>query len=100
MRSSITSALAASTFGISMADTQSSDAEIYDEVTDEQYRSIVGDRLENDDFIEDDDGSGYVDHGEDEWGGHESSEDEDDFEGEDEELRKGKLHIKYSSADN
>lgn len=82
-----------------MADTQSSDAEIYDEVTDEQYRSIVGDRLENDDFIEDDDGSGYVDHGEDEWGGHESSEDEDDFEGEDEELRKGKLHINDSPAD-
>ncbi|EJT49533.1 DNA polymerase alpha catalytic subunit [Trichosporon asahii var. asahii CBS 2479] len=52
---------------------KSSDAEIYDEVTDEQYRSIVGDRLENDDFIEDDDGSGYVDHGEDEWGGHEST---------------------------
>lgn len=60
-------------------------------MTDEQYRSIVGDRLEGDDFIEDDDGSGYVDHGEDEWGGHESSEDEDDFEGEDEELRKGEL---------
>lgn len=78
--------------GHSLADVQSTDAEIYDEVTDEQYRSIVGDRLENDDFIEDDDGSGYVDHGEDEWGTREdSSEDEDDFEGEDEELRKGKL---------
>lgn len=54
--------------------------------------------MENDDFIEDDDGSGYVDHGEDEWGGHESSEDEDDFEGEDEELRKGELPLDFVSA--
>jgi DNA polymerase alpha subunit A len=40
----------------------------------------------------DDDGSGYVDNGMDDWdgaGGEEESEDEDDFEGEDEELRRG-----------
>lgn len=55
----------------------------------------MGTRLQHDDFIEDDDGSGYVDHGEDDWDdgeGEESerkeSEDEDDFDGEDEELRK------------
>lgn len=46
-----------------------------------------------DDFIEDDDGSGYVDNGENDWGGGnddgEESEDEDAFEGEDEEFRKG-----------
>lgn len=61
-------------------------------MTDEQYTSIVGSRLEEDDFIVDDDGSGYVDNGMDDWGGgEEESEDEDDFEGEDEELRKGKM---------
>jgi hypothetical protein len=62
-------------------------------VTDEQYNAIVGDRLERDDFIVDDDGSGYVDNGVDEWeegrDEEEQSEDEDDFDGEDEELRKG-----------
>jgi hypothetical protein len=35
---------------------QPEDAELYDEVTDDQYRSIVGSRLERDDFIIDDDG--------------------------------------------
>ncbi|GMK53505.1 hypothetical protein CspeluHIS016_0100910 [Cutaneotrichosporon spelunceum] len=66
------------------------DSELYDEVTDEQYRSIVGSRLEQDDFIIDDDGSGYVDNGMDDWGGgdnEEDSDDEDAFEGEDEEYR-------------
>lgn len=56
-------------------------------------------RQARDDFIEDDDGSGYVDNGVDEWetngrgddDGSEESEDEDDFEGEDEELRRGEL---------
>ncbi|EIW68554.1 hypothetical protein TREMEDRAFT_31892 [Tremella mesenterica DSM 1558] len=69
------------------------DGEIYDTVSDEQYRSIVGDRLEKDDFIVDDDGNGYVDNGVDDWEDEreeESSEDEDHFEGEDEELRKAR----------
>lgn len=70
------------------------DSELYDEVTDEQYRSIVGSRLEQDDFIIDDDGSGYVDNGMDDWGGgedDEESDDEDAFDGEEEEYRKGEL---------
>jgi len=65
---------------------------VYDEVTQEQYKSIVGSREEEFDFIEDDDGSGYVDKGQgdfDEGDEEESSEDDDDFEGEDEELRQG-----------
>lgn len=64
-------------------------------MTDDQYRSIVGSRLEQDDFIIDDDGSGYIDNGMDDWPGansdEEESEDEDDFDGEDEELRRGQL---------
>ena len=45
----------------------SDDDAIYDEVSEDEYRSIVRGRLMDDDFIEDDDGSGYVDHGQDEW---------------------------------
>ncbi|KAF7370942.1 DNA polymerase [Mycena sanguinolenta] len=46
------------------------DAEIYDEVTEEQYRSIVRGRLQRDDFVEDDGVGGYVDNGQEEdWGG-------------------------------
>ncbi|WOO77500.1 DNA polymerase alpha catalytic subunit [Vanrija pseudolonga] len=70
------------------------DSELYDEVDDDEYRAIVGDRLARDDFIDDDDGSGYVDHGQDEWGGgggeEEESEDEDAFDGEDEELQRAR----------
>ncbi|OCF33996.1 DNA polymerase alpha subunit A [Kwoniella heveanensis BCC8398] len=70
------------------------DSELYDEVTDDQYRSIVGTRLEADDFIEDDDHGGYVDHGLEDWDGaeddEEDSEDEDAFEGEDEEFAKAR----------
>ena len=47
---------------------------IYDEVSEETYQSIVRGRMMEDDFIEDDDGSGYVDHGQDEWETREESE--------------------------
>lgn len=71
---------------------QPKDSDLYDEVPDEQYRAIVGSRLDQDDFIEDDGVGGYVDNGQDDWDEEdEESEDEDDFEGEDEELRKGEL---------
>ncbi|KAJ7230554.1 DNA polymerase family B-domain-containing protein [Mycena pura] len=46
------------------------DVAIYDEVTEEQYRSIVRGRLQRDDFVEDDGVGGYTDNGmEDDWGG-------------------------------
>ncbi|WWC58983.1 uncharacterized protein I303_101529 [Kwoniella dejecticola CBS 10117] len=70
-----------------------SESELYDEVTDDQYRSIVGDRLDADDFIEDDDHGGYVDNGMDDWDNgrdDDESEDEDAFEGEDEEFKKAR----------
>jgi DNA polymerase alpha subunit A len=69
-------------------------------VTEDQYRSIVGDRLEQADFIENDDGGDYVDHGQEEWEGQddEESEDEDDFEGEDEELRRGELSLSQDTS--
>lgn len=78
-----------------VTDRQPQDAEIYDEVTSDQYKSILGSRGGQDDFIVDDDGqgNGYLDDDseEEEQEREESSEDEDDFEGEDEELRKGEL---------
>ncbi|UZJ56615.1 hypothetical protein CBS101457_005935 [Exobasidium rhododendri] len=61
-----------------------SDNDLYDEVSEDEYKSIVRGRLMGDDFIEDDDGSGYVDDGRDEWNreaGH--REDNGDSEGED-----------------
>lgn len=57
--------------------------------------------MEQDDFIIDDDGSGYVDNGMDDWGGGEDgeeSEDEDAFEGEDEEYRKGKHQLERANS--
>ncbi|KAJ7634179.1 DNA polymerase family B-domain-containing protein [Mycena polygramma] len=46
------------------------DAELYDEVTEDQYRSIVRGRLQQDDFVEDDGVGGYVDNGiEEDWDG-------------------------------
>lgn len=59
----------------------------------------MGNRLDQDDFIVDDDGgrSGYVDDGQDDWDNEEEeSEDEDDFEGEDEELRRGELSVSHA----
>lgn len=56
---------------------------IFDKVTEEEYRAIVKGRLEEDDFIEDDDGSGYVDNGlEEDWDRRNSdSEDGSDSDG-------------------
>lgn len=43
------------------------DAVIYDEVTEEQYKSIVRGRLAKDDFIVDDGVQGYTDNGTDDF---------------------------------
>lgn len=52
---------------------------IFDEVDEEDYRSIVRGRLAEDDFIEEDNGvSGYADNGEDHWDRSEEEEDEED----------------------
>ncbi|KAJ7065309.1 DNA polymerase family B-domain-containing protein [Mycena amicta] len=51
------------------------DVGLYDEVTEEQYRRIVGARLQRDDFVEDDGVGGYTDNGiEEDWGGAEDDE--------------------------
>ncbi|KAI9025578.1 hypothetical protein DFJ74DRAFT_618536 [Hyaloraphidium curvatum] len=61
----------------------SDDDRIYDEVTQDEFDSIQRRRLQEDDFVVDDDGKGYVDNGEDEWDrphkyGSESDSEEED----------------------
>jgi DNA polymerase alpha subunit A len=64
---------------------QEEDDTIYDEVTEDQYKSIVKGRLQRDDFVVDDGAGGYMDNGMDDWtDGNEEDEEEDE-----EEIRKG-----------
>lgn len=60
--------------------------EIYDEVTEDQYKSIVKGRLQRDDFVVDDGAEGYVDNGMDDWVG--GDEEVDPQESDEEEKRK------------
>ncbi|KAJ6624905.1 DNA polymerase alpha catalytic subunit [Mycena sp. CBHHK59/15] len=62
--------------------------ELYDEVTEDQYKSIVRGRLQRDDFVEDDGVGGYVDNGMDDWGG--ADEEEPESEEEFDRKKKGK----------
>ncbi|KAF7983750.1 hypothetical protein HWV62_19727 [Athelia sp. TMB] len=59
------------------------DSNIYDEVTEDQYKSIVKGRQQRDDFVVDDGVDGYMDNGMDDFG-------EDEAESEEEELQKSK----------
>ncbi|PSN66770.1 DNA polymeras-like protein alpha catalytic subunit [Corynespora cassiicola Philippines] len=43
--------------------------QLYDEVDEEGYKKVVRSRLDQDDFIVDDNGDGYVDDGREEWDG-------------------------------
>ncbi|KAJ3189315.1 DNA-directed DNA polymerase alpha catalytic subunit pol1 [Gaertneriomyces sp. JEL0708] len=63
---------------------------IYDELTEEEYAELRKRKLQasGDDFIIDDDGSGYVDYGQDEWASEEYSD--DDMAEEDAKKKKGK----------
>ncbi|KAF1959518.1 DNA polymeras-like protein alpha catalytic subunit [Byssothecium circinans] len=57
--------------------------QLYDEIDEEGYKKLVRGRLDQDDFIVDDNGEGYVDDGREEWddnhrGYHYASESEDE----------------------
>ncbi|KAI0255725.1 DNA polymerase alpha catalytic subunit [Lactifluus subvellereus] len=59
-------------------DWKGEDAEIYDEVTEDQYKSVVQGRLAKDDFVVDDGVGDYVDNGMDDWGNDDAQEDSED----------------------
>ncbi|KAI8222951.1 DNA polymerase alpha catalytic subunit [Colletotrichum sp. SAR 10_99] len=42
-------------------------SELYEEVDENQYKKIIRDRLDQDDFVVDDNGEGYADDGREEW---------------------------------
>ena len=49
---------------------------IYDECTEQEFEKIQRQRLRNEDFVVDDDGEGYIDNGEYQWGDNGSERDE------------------------
>ncbi|KEP54793.1 DNA polymerase II [Rhizoctonia solani 123E] len=73
------------------------DEDLYEEVSEDDYKKLVKSRLDRDDFIVDDDGSGYVDNGMDAFeagGDYESDDNEED----EEERRKRKAERKKTKA--
>ncbi|KAJ7623603.1 hypothetical protein FB45DRAFT_837909 [Roridomyces roridus] len=66
------------------------DVGIYDEVSEDQYRRVVRNRLQEDDFVEDDGVGGYVDNGLEEDWDREADEEEDDSDEERKKKKKGK----------
>jgi DNA polymerase alpha subunit A len=64
---------------------QEDDTDLYDEVSEDQYKSIVKGRLAKDDFVVDDGIDGYMDNGMDDWGA-----DDEEAVHSDEELPKSK----------
>jgi DNA polymerase alpha subunit A len=44
---------------------------IYDEVDEDGYKNVLRKRLDQDDFVVDDNGQGYADDGREEWAGEE-----------------------------
>jgi DNA polymerase alpha subunit A len=57
--------------------------DLYEEVSEDEYKKVVRKRLNEDDFVVDDGGEGYVDNGMDDWGEEERrfmSEDDDEAE--------------------
>ena len=82
-RSKLAELRAARNAGKKIFDTyQVGDAEqLYEEVDEDGYKKIVRDRLDQDDFVVDDNGEGYADDGREEWDhvGHYDSESEDEL---------------------
>lgn len=52
--------------------------DLYEEVDENQYKKIVRDRLNQDDFVVDDNGEGYADDGREEWDRVQAYESESD----------------------
>ena len=69
---------------------------MYDEITEDQYKSIVKGRLQRDDFVVDDGVGGYMDNGMDDWTGQDDADEGDD---EEEDLRSRKSCTYDSNRD-
>lgn len=55
--------------------------DIYEEVDDDGYKKIIRDRLDEDDFVVDDNGAGYADDGREVWNERAPEYDSDDSDG-------------------
>lgn len=69
---------------------------VYDEVDEEGYKKVVRGRLDQDDFVIDDNGEGYADDGREEWMGE--HRDETPSEGETDMPLKGKAGMCIATA--
>ena len=56
--------------------------DIYEDVDDEGYKKVVRKRLEQDDFVVDDNGEGYADDGREDWQDEKQAYDESESESE------------------
>ncbi|KAF8624027.1 hypothetical protein AX17_007233 [Amanita inopinata Kibby_2008] len=74
------------------------DVEIYDEVTEDQYKSIVRGRLQKDDFIVDDGVGGYMDNGMDDWMEEDQGEDSEEERETKRKKKKGKEVVSKNKA--
>lgn len=69
---------------------------LYDEVDEEGYKKVVRNRLDQDDFIVDDNGEGYADDGREEWNGERRY---DSVSGSEDEMPlKGKAGLSYNAT--
>ena len=71
--------------------------DLYEEVDENQYKKIVRDRLNQDDFVVDDNGEGYADDGREEWDRvpmyETESEDETAVRGKDRKCKSGSVYL-------
>ena len=76
------------------------DVDLYDEVTEDQYKSIVKGRLQKDDFVIDDGVDGYMDNGMDDWTGGDRDTEEADSDGEGySKTKKCTLQVRFTGED-
>ncbi|KAI6251126.1 hypothetical protein HI914_00636 [Erysiphe necator] len=75
--------------------------DLYEEVDEESYKNIIRDRLNQDDFVIDDNGQGYIDDGRDEWDhrlSHDSDSDEFPVQGKHQKAVSRKKDHEYEKA--
>jgi DNA polymerase alpha subunit A len=71
------------------------DVDVYDNVDDDEYKTLVRKRLDRDDFVVDDNGEGYVDDGREDW---DEEKPYDDSESDGDKRRKGKTGTSQTSS--